>query len=86
MANTSTPRTDAVILRQERCDGDIDEVVPVMLARTLERELATEIAASKEALHWYERRMDAFQAYQHQVPEPYRTVICNILANGKEKP
>jgi hypothetical protein len=31
---------------------------------------------------FYLMRMDALQRYQHELPEPHRTAICNILANG----
>lgn len=31
---------------------------------------------------FYLQRMDALQRYQHELPEPHRTAICNILANG----
>jgi hypothetical protein len=34
---------------------------------------------------FYEERMDALQRYQKELPEPYRTEICNILANGKPR-
>jgi hypothetical protein len=36
---SNTPRTDAALVRMERLDGDIDEVVSADFARTLEREL-----------------------------------------------
>lgn len=32
---------------------------------------------------WYGKRMDAIQKWQMTLPEPYRTQICDILANGK---
>ena len=37
---SNTPRTDAAIVRMERLDGDIDEVVAAFFARQLERENA----------------------------------------------
>ena len=35
---------------------------------------------------FYLERMDALQQYQHELPEPHRTAVCNILANGTAKP
>lgn len=35
---------------------------------------------------FYLERMDALHRYQHELPEPHRTAICNILANGQPKP
>jgi len=35
---------------------------------------------------FYLERMDALQRYQHELPEPHRTAVCNILANGAVKP
>lgn len=31
-------------------------------------------------------RLTAIQQYQQELPEPHRTAICNILANGKPRP
>lgn len=53
-------------------------------------------SACAEAVKWHEkdvmsikqfylRRMNALQKYQANLPEPYRTEICNILANGVSK-
>jgi hypothetical protein len=35
------------------------------------------------SLDFYRRRCEALQAYQRELPEPHRTAICNILANGQ---
>lgn len=35
---------------------------------------------------FYGERMDALQRYQKELPEPHRTIVCNILANGRPKP
>jgi len=34
---------------------------------------------------FYGDRFNLIQEYQKKMPEPYRTVICNILANGSMK-
>ena len=39
----------------------------------------------KSSIDFYKIRVDAIQKYQHKLPEPHRTIICNILANGSEK-
>lgn len=31
---------------------------------------------------WHQRRWEVLQKYQQELPEPYRTDICDILANG----
>jgi hypothetical protein len=36
-----------------------------------------------QSLAFYRRRCEALQAYQRELPEPHRTAICNILANGQ---
>jgi hypothetical protein len=46
-------------------------------------------AATHEVKHtrwFYGLRMDELQKYQKELPEPHRTIVCNILANGKPKP
>lgn len=35
---------------------------------------------------FYMKRCDAIQVYQRFLPEPHRTAICNILANGQATP
>ena len=45
-----------------------------------------DIFAALNALDFYRRRCEAIQTYQRHLPEPHRTVICNILANGKPHP
>jgi hypothetical protein len=40
-------------------------------------------ARLRAALHFYLTRMAALQAWQATLPEPHRTTLCNILANGK---
>lgn len=42
--------------------------------------------ALKNTRDFYELRMNALQKYQKELPEPHRTIICNILANGTPKP
>jgi hypothetical protein len=34
-------------------------------------------------IKFYENRLNLIQKYQKELPEPYRTQICNILANGE---
>jgi hypothetical protein len=40
----------------------------------------------QHATEFYSTRMTALQEYQKDLPEPYRTEICNILANGRPRP
>lgn len=43
------------------------------------------IAEREIGVRFYTERMDALQRYQKDLPEPYRTELCNILANGRPK-
>jgi hypothetical protein len=45
-------------------------------------ELERVIHGLRISLAFYEGRMNALQQYQKGLPEPYRTEVCNILANG----
>ena len=42
------------------------------------------IKANQRIINFYKVRMQALQEYQTELPEPYRTLICNILANGSK--
>lgn len=37
-------------------------------------------------LEFYKRRVDELERNKDEFPEPYLTMICNILANGKIRP
>ena len=37
-------------------------------------------------LEFYKRRVDELERNKDEFPEPYRTMICNILANGRSRP
>ena len=37
-------------------------------------------------LEFYKRRVEELERNKHDFPEPYLTMICNILANGKIEP
>ena len=41
------------------------------------------LAELRRSLEFYKTRTNEIQKYQKELPEPHRTVICNILANGK---
>ena len=45
---SNTPRTDAVTIRMERLDGDIERLVAAFFARQLERELIAARSATAE--------------------------------------
>jgi len=46
----------------------------------------TDMFSALNALTFYKIRIDELERNKHQFPEPYYTMICNILANGKIKP
>ena len=37
-------------------------------------------------LEFYRRRVDELERFKYDFPEPYLTMICNILANGRIRP
>lgn len=39
----------------------------------------------QHAQRFYTERMDALQQYQAELPEPHRTYVCDILANGQKR-
>lgn len=44
------------------------------------------LASALSALISFKGKLELIQKWQKKLPEPYRTEICNILANGKIKP
>ena len=44
-----------------------------------------ELKALRRSKEFYEIRMNELLQCQKELPEPYRTEICNILANGGRK-
>jgi hypothetical protein len=44
-----------------------------------------EIKSLYFSVAWHKERWETLQAYQHCLPEPYRTEICDILANGSPR-
>ncbi len=51
--------------------------------KTLNDDMVSKVA---HRLHWYEMRIRALMEWQKNIPEPYRTECCDILANGKVAP
>lgn len=45
-------------------------------------EIAMKVKAMISSLDFYRRRVRAFQVWQKELSEPYRTEACNIIANG----
>ena len=37
-------------------------------------------------LEFYRRRVEELERFKYDFPEPYLTMICNILANGRIRP
>jgi len=56
---SNTPRTDAAMVRMERLDGDIDEVVSADFAKRLEGHLAAAETQLQEAWAQVAQAMDA---------------------------
>lgn len=43
--------------------------------------LQEEKESVENSCDWYSRRCALIQRLQHHIPDPYRTAICNVLAN-----
>lgn len=54
--------------------------------RPLGRENEQVVKRKLTQLEFYERRVDELERNKDEFPEPYLTMICNILANGKIRP
>jgi len=39
----------------------------------------------KNSLAFYKSRVEELERHKKDFPEPYKTMICNILANGRIK-
>jgi len=75
------PATDEQIVEWQKLvdEGQIifrGDQVPALIARVRELD---------HSRRFHQRRMDEFQRWQKDLPEPYRTECCNILANGKRR-
>lgn len=42
--------------------------------------------SAMNGLAFYKQRVKELEKHKDQFPEPYYTMVCNILANGKIKP
>ena len=56
-------------------------LVKLNVARSQRNAAAHEQKIAKDSREWYARRCEKIQELQKHVPDPYRTVICNVLAN-----
>ena len=45
-----------------------------------------ELRRSAQSREWHKTRLEAIQAWQHTLPDPYRQEVCDILANGEVAP
>lgn len=48
-----------------------------------EGEREKEIEDLRSSLYFYQRRCEALQSWQSKMRDPERTIVCDILANGK---
>jgi len=48
-----------------------------------EGERGKEIEDLRSSLYFYQRRCEALQSWQSKMRDPERTIVCDILANGK---
>jgi hypothetical protein len=59
--------------------------ITVTVGRHEGKSPAEVIAELRERIKFYARRLAALQSYQPSLPEPFRTAVCDILANGSER-
>ncbi len=45
--------------------------------------LKLEFNRMRRSLEFYRLRVEEFQKIKNLLPEPYKTAVCNILANGR---
>ena len=45
--------------------------------------LKLEFNRIRRSLEFYRLRVEEFQKIKNRLPEPYKTAVCNILANGR---
>ena len=56
---------------------------PCFCLRPLGKENELVIKRKLSQLYFYKKRVEELEKHKHKFPEPYYTMICNILANGK---
>ena len=54
--------------------------------RPLGKENEQIIKRKLHQLEFYRSRVDELERFKYDFPEPYLTMICNILANGRIRP
>ena len=55
----------------DKCWGSGNQTKPWVNLKDMQRKVS-----------FYTERLNTLQKYQTKLPEPYRTEVCNILANG----
>lgn len=73
-------------LRQfnERCrDCQFEDKYRVMEAIDAAVDKIERLEAAESSVAWHQRRWMALQMNQKKMREPERTIVCDILANGK---
>jgi len=64
-----------------------DKFRRVLRAKRMLSDLGYKDAASAlNGLAFYKQRVQELERHKSEFPEPYYTMICNILANGQIKP
>ena len=48
-------------------------------------EMSAKVNFMLGSIAFYKLRMEAFQEWQKELPEPYRTECCTIIANGQPR-
>lgn len=84
-----TPAETTAILRQFNAwrlgDDDIEQPAPREISEAIDAaiEMIERLEAAESSVAWHQRRWMALQMHQKKMREPERTIVCDILANGK---
>jgi hypothetical protein len=85
LLHTPTARKQAWdVVRALRDRQEQQERDPVAWTqRELHDPLRAELESARQSAEFYQRRCDALQQWQSRMRDPERTIVCDILANGK---
>ena len=69
-------------LRHVQAEPDRDPDIVISQAADLIEAQAAEIQRLRHSVQWLRQRIDRLQREQARIPDPWRTLVCDIIANG----
>lgn len=64
-------------------DGSITKLRAALAESNDTDDVAKKLAVAEQSRDWYKRRTEALQQSQTRMRDPERTMVCDILANGR---